>query len=53
MCNKEGRNKKYFRIFLPPYLGDKYNLQGPVDIIEDENNSQLIIKKHASNFDLS
>ena len=44
-CRRGGRDNNYGAIYLPYDLVDKYRLEGHCEIIEDESNHQIIIKK--------
>ena len=44
-CRRGGRDNEYGAIYLPLDLVDKYRLIGHLEIIEDEQNHQIIIKK--------
>lgn len=44
-CRRGGWENNYGAIYLPLDLVDKYRLIGTCEIIEDEANHQIIIKK--------
>lgn len=44
-CRKAGYENNYGSIYLPIDLVDKYRLIGTVEIIEDEQNHCIILKK--------
>jgi hypothetical protein len=44
-CRKGGYENQYGAIYLPMDLVDKYRLIGTLEVIEDEQNHLIILKK--------